>query len=98
MVTSDNGPWFEGSTGGLRGNKLHLDRFPHDPNRAHGKELPQLFNLELGPAETYDLRHGHPDVLEHLTSLAAHFEDAIAGQRLAAEARAAGRATPPSPV
>jgi uncharacterized sulfatase len=23
MVTSDNGPWFEGSTGGLRGTKLH---------------------------------------------------------------------------
>ncbi|TDD72687.1 sulfatase [Jiangella aurantiaca] len=77
-----SGPW-----------KLHLDRFPRDPNRAQGRELPQLFNLELDPAETYDLRHGHPDVLEHLTSMATRFEAEIAGQRLAAEARAAGRAT-----
>jgi uncharacterized sulfatase len=185
MVTSDNGPWFEGSTGGLRGTKLHtyeggirvpfvarwpgripagavsdepvclfdllptlaalvggtvprdrpidgvdvsdvlagrtipgprplfffhwwtlnavrsgpwklhLDRFPRDPNRAHGMELPQLFNLELDPAETYDLKDGHPDVLEHLTSLAKYFADEIADQRPAAEARAAGRATAP---
>ncbi|TDE14240.1 sulfatase [Jiangella asiatica] len=183
MVTSDNGPWFEGSTGGLRGTKLHtyeggirvpfvarwpgripagamsdapvclfdllptlaalaggtvpqdrpidgvdvsavlaggpmprrrplfffhwwtlnairsgrwklhLDRFPRDQNRAQGRELPQLFDLESDPAETYDLRHGHPDVLEHLTGLATCFEAEIAGQRLAAEARAAGRAT-----
>lgn len=181
MVTSDNGPWFEGSTGGLRGTKLHtyeggirvpfvarwpgripagavsdepvclfdllptlaalaggtvprdrpidgvdvsavlagrsipgprplyffhwwtlnavrsgpwklhLDRFPRDPNRAHGMELPQLFNLEIDPAETYDLKDGHPDVLAHLTSLAKDFADEIAGQRPAAEARAAGR-------
>jgi uncharacterized sulfatase len=185
MVTSDNGPWFEGSTGGLRGNKinsyeggirvpfvarwpgripagavsdepaclfdllptlaelaggavppdrpidgvdisailaggsipgprtlyffhwwtlnavrsgpwkLHLDRHPRDPNRAHGKELPQLFNLELDPAETYNLSHGHPEVVEHLTGLAARFEAEIAEQRPAAEARAAGRATVP---
>ncbi|MFI7448635.1 sulfatase [Nonomuraea sp. NPDC049714] len=183
MVTSDNGPWFEGSTGGLRGTKLHtyeggirvpfvarwpgripagaasdepvclfdllptlaalaggtvprdrpidgvdvsevlagrsipgprplfffhwwtlnavrsgpwklhLDRFPRDPNRAHGMELPQLFNLEIDPAETYDLKDGHPDVLEHLTGLAKDFADEIAAQRPAAEARAAGRAT-----
>jgi uncharacterized sulfatase len=183
MVTSDNGPWFEGSTGGLRGTKLHtyeggirvpfvarwpgripagavsdepvclfdllptlaalaggtvprdrpidgvdvsevlagrsipgprplfffhwwtlnavrsgpwklhLDRFPRDPNRAHGMELPQLFNLEIDPAETYDLKDGHPDVLEHLTRLAKDFADEIAAQRPAAEARAAGRAT-----
>lgn len=183
MVTSDNGPWFEGSTGGLRGTKLHtyeggirvpfvaqwpgripagvgsdepvclfdllptlarlgggtvpsdrpidgmdvsdvltggsiagsrplyffhwwtlnavrsgpwklhLDRHPRDLNRAQDKELPQLFNLELDPAETYDLSDGHPDVLDHLTTLAKHFEEQIAGQRTAAEARAAGRAT-----
>ncbi len=187
MVTSDNGPWFEGSTGGLRGTKLHtyeggirvpfvarwpgripagaasdqpaclfdllptlaglaggtvprdrpidgvdvsalltgetmpeprplfffhwwtlnavrsgrwklhLDRFPRDPNRAHNRELPQLFDLELDPAETYDLKDGHPDVLEHLTALARRFEDEIAGQREAAEARAAGRATGGAP-
>jgi uncharacterized sulfatase len=56
-------------------------------------ELPQLFNLELDPAETYDLKDGHPDVLEHLTRLAKDFADEIAAQRPAAEARAAGRAT-----
>jgi uncharacterized sulfatase len=183
MVTSDNGPWFEGSTGGLRGTKLHtyeggirvpflarwpgripaaavsdepvclfdllptlaglagattprdrpidgaditavltggaraeprplfffhwwtlnavrwgrwklhLDRFPRDPSRAHGRELPQLFDLELDPAETYDLKDRHPDVLHHLTHLAARFEKDIDTQRLDAEARAAGRAT-----
>ncbi|GAB3457790.1 sulfatase family protein [Actinophytocola sediminis] len=182
MVTSDNGPWFEGSTAGLRGNKnhtyeggirvpfvarwpgripagavsdepvclidllptcaaiaggtvpvdrpvdgadisaaltggsvpgrplyffhwwtlnamrsgpwkLHLDRHPRDPNRSHGKELPQLFNLELDPAETYDLSERHPEVLARLTGLATRFTDEIAGQRSAAEARAAGRAT-----
>lgn len=183
MVTSDNGPWFEGSTGGLRGTKLHtyeggirvpfvarwpgripagsvsdepaclfdllptlaalaggtvpqdrpidgvdisavltggpapepralyffhwwtlnavregpwklhLDRHPRDPNRAQGKELPQLFNLELDPAESYDLKDGHPGVLEHLTGLATRFEAEMAGQRPAAEARAAGRVT-----
>ncbi|MBB4906009.1 sulfatase family protein [Actinophytocola algeriensis] len=183
MVTSDNGPWFEGSTGGLRGTKLHtyeggirvpfvarwpgripagsvsdepaclfdllptlaaqaggavrqdrpvdgvdisavltggqapaprtlyffhwwtlnavregpwklhLDRHPRDLNRAQGKELPQLFNLELDPAESYDLSHGHPEVVGHLTGLAARFEAEIAEQRPAAEARAAGRAT-----
>lgn len=183
MVTSDNGPWFEGSTGGLRGTKLHtyeggirvpfvarwpgripagavsdevvclfdllptlaalaggtvprdrpidgvdiadvltggsmpvqralfffhwwtlnavrwgrwklhLDRFPRDPSRAQGRELPQLFDLELDPAETYDLKDRHSDVLEQLTGMATRFEDEIAGQREAAEARAAGRAT-----
>ncbi|WP_051426262.1 sulfatase family protein [Jiangella gansuensis] len=183
MITSDNGPWFEGSTGGLRGTKLHtyeggirvpfvarwpgripagtvsdepvclfdllptlaglaggavrddrpidgvdvsavltggsmpvprpffffhwwtlnavrwgrwklhLDRFPRDSSRAQGKELPQLFDLELDPAETYDLKDRHPDVLEQLTELAAAFQDEIAGQREAAEARAAGRST-----
>ncbi|WP_198664417.1 sulfatase family protein [Jiangella endophytica] len=187
MVTSDNGPWFEGSTGGLRGTKLHtyeggirvpfvarwpghipagavsdepaclfdllptlagltgataprdrpidgvdvsavltggsttqprplfffhwwtlnavrwgrwklhLDRFPRDPSRAQGRELPQLFDLELDPAETYDLKDRHPDVLEHLTGLAARFEDEIDAQRDAAEARAAGRATAGAP-
>ncbi|SDT47574.1 sulfatase [Jiangella sp. DSM 45060] len=187
MVTSDNGPWFEGSTGGLRGTKLHtyeggirvpfvarwpgripagaesdevvclfdlvptlaglaggavpgdrpidgaditdvltggsqpeprplfffhwwtlnavrwgrwklhLDRFPRDPNRAQGRELPQLFDLELDPAETYDLRHGNPGVVEHLTELATTFEAEIDGQREAAEARAAGRATGGAP-
>jgi uncharacterized sulfatase len=55
--------------------------------------LPQLFNLELDPAESYDLSHGHPEVVEHLTGLAARFEAEIAEQRPAAEARAAGRAT-----
>ncbi|MFC4852718.1 sulfatase [Actinophytocola glycyrrhizae] len=183
MVTSDNGPWFEGSTGGLRGTKLHtyeggirvpfvarwpgripagsvsdepaclfdllptlaalgggavprdrpvdgvdisavltggqaptprtlyffhwwtlnavregpwklhLDRHPRDLNRAQGKELPQLFNLELDPAESYDLSHGHPEVVEHLAGQAARFEAEIAEQRPAAEARAGGRAT-----
>jgi uncharacterized sulfatase len=183
MVTSDNGPWFEGSTGGLRGNKLHtyeggirvpfvarwpgripegatsdapvclfdllptlsaltggavpadrpvdgidissvltggsppgprplyffhwwtlnavregpwklhLDRHPRDQNRAQGKELPQLFNLELDPGETHDLRHGNPGVVERLTGLAARFAAEIAEQRPAAEARAAGRVT-----
>jgi uncharacterized sulfatase len=183
MVTSDNGPWFEGSTGGLRGTKLHtyeggirvpfvarwpgrtpagatsdepvclfdllptlaaltdgaipadrpvdgadissvliggslpgprplyffhwwtlnavregpwklhLDRHPRDQNRAQGKELPQLFNLELDPGETYDLRHGNPGVVEHLTALAARFTAEIADQRQDAEARAAGRVT-----
>ncbi|MCT2584878.1 sulfatase family protein [Actinophytocola gossypii] len=186
MVTSDNGPWFEGSTGGLRGNKLHtyeggirvpfvarwpgripagtnsdepvclfdllptlaalaggtvppdrpvdgvdissvltggtapepralyffhwwtlnavregpwklhLDRHPRDLNRAQGKELPQLFNLELDPGECYDLGHGHPEVVERLTELGRRFETEIAGQRLAAEARAAGRVSPTS--
>ncbi|SEE57902.1 sulfatase family protein [Jiangella alba] len=182
MVTSDNGPWFEGSTGGLRGTKLHtyeggirvpfvarwpgripagvvsdepvclfdllptlaglagatvpedrpidgtdvtavltgggsraeprplfffhwwtlnavrwgrwklhLDRFPRDPSRAQDKELPQLFDLELDPAETYDLKDRHPDVLDHLTGLAARFEAEMVAQREAAEARAAGR-------
>ncbi|MBK1787510.1 sulfatase family protein [Prauserella cavernicola] len=181
LVTSDNGPWFEGSTGGLRGNKLHtydggirvpfvarwpgripagtvsdepaclfdllptlaalaggavprdrpvdgmdissvlfggsaprqrtlyffhwwtlnavrsgrwklhLDRHPRDPNRAQGKELPQLFDLELDPAESYDLKDRHPGVLENLSALATRFEAEIAGQRPAAEARAAGR-------
>jgi uncharacterized sulfatase len=188
MVTSDNGPWFEGSTGGLRGTKLHtyeggirvpfvarwpgripagavsdqpaclfdllptltglaggtvpqdrpidgvdvtalltggsmpqprplfffhwwtlnavrsgkwklhLDRFPRDPSRAQGRELPQLFDLELDPAETYDLKDNHPDVLDHLTALGRDFEDEIAGQREAAEARAAGRATARHPA
>jgi uncharacterized sulfatase len=183
MITSDNGPWFEGSTGGLRGNKLHtyeggirvpflarwpgrippgsvsdepasltdllptlatlaggrlptdrpidgidisatltggstpdrgplyffhwwtlnavrsgpwklhLDRFPRDPNRAHGKELPQLFNLDLDPAECYDLKDRHPDVLDRLTTQATRFADEILAQQPAAEARAAGRAT-----
>ncbi|PZF84761.1 sulfatase family protein [Jiangella anatolica] len=183
MVTSDNGPWFEGSTGGLRGSKLHtyeggirvpflarwpgripagvvsdevvclfdllptlaglagatvpgdrpvdgvdiaavlaggslpvrralfffhwwtlnavrwgrwklhLDRFPRDPNRAHGRELPQLFDLELDPGETYDLKDRHPDILDHLTGLAAHFTAEIDAQRDTAEARAAGRIT-----
>ncbi|OLF10643.1 hypothetical protein BLA60_15840 [Actinophytocola xinjiangensis] len=181
MVTSDNGPWFEGSTGGLRGNKnhtyeggvrvpflarwpgripegtvsdvpvclfdllptlaaltggslpadrpidgvdvsavltggsvsrplfffhwwtlnavregpwkLHLDRQPRDPTRSHGKELPQLFNLELDPAETYDLRHGQPEVVEHLTALAEDFLAEITAQRSTAEARACGRIT-----
>lgn len=185
MVTSDNGPWFEGSTGGLRGNKLHtydggirvpfvaqwpgripagtvsddpaclfdllptlaamtegtvptdrpvdgvdlspvlnggelpgnrplyffhwwtlnamrsgpwklhFDRHPRDPNRAQWKELPQLFNLELDPAECYNLSHRHPDVMEQLSSMATNFADEIADQRSTAEARAAGRATSP---
>ncbi|TWD81964.1 putative sulfatase [Kribbella amoyensis] len=183
MVTSDNGPWFEGSTGGLRGTKLHtyeggirvpfvaqwpgripagtvsdevaclfdllptlaaltegsvrpdrpvdgedisavlaggtgpdqralyffhwwtlnavrsgpwklhLDRFPRDPNRAHHRELPQLFNLELDPAESYDLKDNHPEVLHELLALAARFTADIDAQRSTAEARAAGRAT-----
>ncbi|WP_298331382.1 sulfatase [Haloactinopolyspora sp.] len=186
MVTSDNGPWFEGSTGGLRGTKihtyeggvrvpfvaqwpghipagavsdepvclfdllptlaalgggelphdrpidgvdisavlsgaslrqprtlyffhwwtlnavrsgrwkLHLDRHPRDPNRAHGRELPQLFDLELDPAETYDLKDRHPDVLDQLTARAASFATEITDQQLAAEARAAGRKSVPA--
>ena len=183
MITSDNGPWFEGSTGGLRGNKLHtyeggirvpfiaqwpgriparsrsddpasltdllptlatfaggrvpsdrpvdgvdisgaltggsmpdreplyffhwwtlnavrsgpwklhLDRFPRDPNRAHGRELPQLFNLDLDPAEAYDLKDRHPDVLDQLTTKAIQLREEILAQQSEAEARAAGRIT-----
>jgi uncharacterized sulfatase len=62
-------------------------------NRAQGKEVPQLFNLELDPGETYDLRHGSPGAVERLTGLAARFAAEIAAQRPAAEARAAGRVT-----
>lgn len=183
MITSDNGPWFEGSTGGLRGNKLntyeggirvpfiaqwpdripagsesddpasltdllptlatlaggtvpadrpvdgvdivaaltggsmpdrdplyffhwwtlnavrsgpwklHLDRFPRDPNRAHDRELPQLFNLEVDPAESYDLKDRHPDVLDRLSAQATRFAAEILAQQSEAEARAAGRIT-----
>ncbi|PZF81943.1 hypothetical protein C1I92_19145 [Jiangella anatolica] len=75
--------------------KLHLDRFPRDPNRAQGRELPQLFDLELDPGETYDLKDRHPDVLDHLTGLAARFTAEIDAQRDTAEARAAGRVTAP---
>jgi arylsulfatase A-like enzyme len=184
MITSDNGPWFEGSTGGLRGNKLHtyeggirvpfiaqwpahvpagvvsndpaclidllptlatlvggvvptdrpidgvdistvlaggpspgraplyffhwwtlnavrsgrwklhLDRFPRDPNRAHGKELPQLFDLDVDPTESYDVKDRHPDVLEELSGIAAQFSAQILTQQSEAEARAAGRIRP----
>lgn len=179
IVTSDNGPWFEGSTGGLRGRKietweggirmpfvarwpegipagsicdepacfidllptlvslaggatpadrpvdgidltsalrgrsmpertaiyffqywnlnavrsgrwkLHVSRhgYPHpDP-----RELPQLFNLEVDPSESYNVANREPAVVNELTALADRFADEIARQRQVAEGRAAGR-------
>jgi uncharacterized sulfatase len=179
IVTSDNGPWFEGSTGGLRGRKietwegglrmpfvaqwpgqvpagavcdepacftdllptlttlaggtvpvdrpidgidigpalfgdatpereaiyffqywelnavrsgrwkLHVGRHGHpypDP-----RELPDLVDLELDPAESYNVANREPEVLARLTSLAERFAAEIAGQRREAEGRAAGR-------
>ncbi len=152
IVTSDNGPWFEGSTGGFRGRKfdvyeggirmpfvaqwpghisagsrcdgvaslldmlptlrqvagasLPLDRtldgldisealtggdlpgrdalyfFRHDHLQAiragkwklhtgfgfdnEDKEMPQLFDMELDPSESYNLAGNHPDVVDDL--------------------------------
>jgi len=179
IVTSDNGPWFEGSTGGLRGRKietwegglrmpfvaqwsgqipagavcdepacfidllptlttlaggtvpvdrpidgidigpalfgdamperkaiyffqywelnavrsgrwkLHVSRHGHpypDP-----RELPHLVDLELDPAESYNVANREPEVLARLTSLAERFAAEIAGQRREAEGRTAGR-------
>jgi uncharacterized sulfatase len=179
MVTSDNGPWFEGSTGGLRGRKietweggvrmpfvaqwpgqipagissdepacfidllptlaalagatvptdrpidgidigpalfgepmparealyffqywnlnavrsgrwkLHISRHGHphpDP-----RELPQLFDLERDPGESYNVANREPEVVASLTALAERFAEEIAGQRREAEGRAAGR-------
>lgn len=180
IVTSDNGPWFEGSTGGLRGRKfdtyeggirmpfvaqwpaaipagarcdepaclidllptlvrlaggrvpadrpvdgidigpalrglpmpdrealyffhdwtlnavrsgrwkLHIDRQPRDPGREHHRGLPQLFDLESDPGETYDLADREPDVVSRLTALAHRFSSEIAAGRVDAEARATG--------
>jgi arylsulfatase A-like enzyme len=179
MVTSDNGPWFEGNTGGLRGRKietweggirmpfvaewpgqipsgavcdepaclvdllptlaelagadlpadrpidgidlgpalrgeplperealyffqywvlnavrsgrwkLHVDRHGH-PN-PDVRELPQLFDLELDPAESYNVANREPEVLARLTALAERFAAEITSQRSEAEGRAAGR-------
>jgi uncharacterized sulfatase len=179
IVTSDNGPWFEGSTGGLRGRKietwegglrmpfvaqwpgqipagavcdepacfidllptlstlaggtvpvdrpidgidigpalfgdampgreaiyffqywelnavrsgrwkLHVSRHGHpypDP-----RELPHLVDLELDPAESYNVANREPEVLARLTSFAERFAAEIAGQRRGAEGRVAGR-------
>jgi arylsulfatase A-like enzyme len=179
IVTSDNGPWFEGSTGGLRGRKietweggirmpfvaqwpaqippgtvcdepaafidllptlaglagaavpddrpidgidigpalrgdpmperealyffqywvlnavragrwkLHVDRHGH-PN-PDARELPQLFDLASDPEEAYNVANREPEVLARLTDLAESFAAEVEGQRLAAQARAAGR-------
>jgi len=174
MITSDNGPWFEGSTGGLRGRKidtyeggikmpflarwpariapgstcatpscfidlmptlanltgasmpedrpidgidltscllggdvaertlhffshwhlnavrrgrwkLHVDRFPSTDLR----ELPQLFDLEADPAESYNLASLHPGVLADLQERRDAFAAEIAAQQAEAERRAA---------
>ncbi|MBF8186132.1 sulfatase [Nonomuraea sp. K274] len=177
IVTSDNGPWFEGSTGGLRGRKidtweggirmpfvaqwparipagsvcdepacfidllptlaglaggevpadrpvdgidigsallggpmaerealyffhnwtlnalrqgkwkLHVDRNPQ-PDR---RELPQLFDLEADPSESYNVANLEPEVVARLTELATAFSAEIAAQQLDAQGRAAGR-------
>ena len=165
VVTSDNGPWFEGSTGGLRGRKFDVyeggvrmpfvARYPGvipertvceqpaslmdllptfvglaggavpeerrldgtgilsafqgkpTPERAplffyqhyalnaarHGrwklhiasghegqnrKEMPQLFDLELDPGESYNLAGDHPDVVADMTErMTAHHESVM---------------------
>jgi arylsulfatase A-like enzyme len=180
MVTSDNGPWFEGSTGGLRGRKietweggirmpfvaqwpgqipagsvsdepaglidllptvvglaggtvptdrpidgidiwpallggpmperealyffqywalnavrsgrwkLHVGRHGHphpDP-----RELPQLFDLERDPTESYNVANREPEVVDRLTDLITRFADEIAAQKIEAQGRVAGRA------
>lgn len=174
IVTSDNGPWFEGSTGGLRGRKidtyeggirmpfiarwpgvipagtqtndvgclmdlfptfaalaaanmpedrpidgvdlcasligsaslarppiyfyshwqlnavrsakwkLHVNRFPARDNR----ELPQLFDLEADPQESYNLGSLYPDVLHRLLADAQEFAQEIESQKRTAEDRA----------
>lgn len=174
IITSDNGPWFEGSTGGLRGRKidtyeggirmpfiarwpgriapgsqcdtpaclvdlmptlvgladqpvpddrpidgvdiaplffggdlperalyffshwhlnairvgrwkLHVDRFPTKDLR----ELPQLFDLEADPGESYNLDTLHPEVLDRLTQQLEAFAAEIEEQRPEAQRRAA---------
>jgi arylsulfatase A-like enzyme len=69
--------------------KLHIDRHGH-PN-PDTRELPQLFDLETDPTESYNVVNREPEVLARLMMLAQRFADAIAGQRREAEGRAAGR-------
>lgn len=163
VVTSDNGPWYEGSTAGLRGRKFDcyeggvrmpfvaqlpgtippgsvcrevasfmdmLPTFvglaggtpatgldgrnswplfigegssPHDvlfyymsdtPNavrqgkwklhvgagprsRLVTKEMPQLFDMDLDPGESYNLARNHPDIVERLRALLEAFDKEI---------------------
>lgn len=69
--------------------KLHVDRFPL-PDR---RELPQLFDLELDPGESYNQADREPAVLARLTALAERFAAEITAQRTVAEGRASGRVT-----
>ena len=177
IVTSDNGPWFEGSTGGLRGRKIDcyeggirmpfvaqwpariaagtecvepacfIDLLPtvaalcgaevptdrpidgYDisatldgrpmPEREplfffhgwalnavrHGKwklhvrrrndpdqrELPQLFDLDLDPSESYNQANREPAVLHRMLDVASRFAQQIEDQKSAAIARATAR-------
>ncbi|HVX43948.1 MAG TPA: hypothetical protein VHC49_08670 [Mycobacteriales bacterium] len=66
--------------------KLHVSRQPGQDER----ELPQLFDLEGDPAESYYVGNRHPDVLKTLVARAAEFAAEIESGRPAAEARALG--------
>ncbi|MFP4053601.1 MAG: sulfatase-like hydrolase/transferase, partial [Phycisphaerae bacterium] len=167
IVTSDNGPWFEGSTGGLRGRKFDvyeggvrapfvaklpgripagnvceqpaslLDMLPtfaglaraevpgerpidgrdiwqaftggdvpqreayyfffHDTLQAvrvgkwklhvafgfddKTKEMPQLFDMDLDPQESYNLADNHPEVVEKLRGLIEKFAAEVKADR-----------------
>jgi len=174
IVTSDNGPWFEGSTGGLRGRKgesyeggvrmpfvarwprriptgiacsepaAFIDMLPtlvrlaggkvpddrpidgcdigvpltggpmpdRDPififhgwalnavrdgrwklhvrrrNDRDQREMPQLFDLELDPTESYNQANREPEVLRRMLDVASRFGQHIQDQKAAAIARA----------
>lgn len=66
--------------------KLHVSRQPN----ADERELPQLFDLDLDPTESYDVKTRHPDVCARLVAHAERFAAQIAEQQRAAQARAAG--------
>ena len=180
IVTSDNGPWFEGSTGGLRGRKTEsyeggirmpfvarwpalippgiecdepacfIDLLPtlagfcgaklpddrpidgcdigatfrgepmpeRDPlfffagwslnavrdgkwklhvrrrNDQDQREMPQLFDLDMDPTESYNQANRAPAVLHHMLDVSSRFNQLIQDQKPAALARAnAQRAT-----
>lgn len=178
IVTSDNGPWFEGSTGGLRGRKIDcyeggirmpfvaqwpaaipagittdepacfIDLMPTFVGLAGGRvpddrpidgcdigsvfrggpmpereplfffhrwelnavrdgrwklhvrrrnsaddqrEMPQLFDLELDPYESYNQANREPEVLARLLGVASRFAQQIDDQKPQARARALAR-------
>lgn len=67
--------------------KLHVSRQPAPDQR----ELPQLFDLDRDPSESYNVANLYPDVLAQLRQATERFATEIADQRLTAEGRASGR-------